>query len=140
GQDVEAEVEKVTAEAAVNVDTHLLVPHALTFGSQYRREELTNARTIGTVPVDYAGNDVDGATLDGATAAIFVEYQITLASSLLLTAGARMDHHEKYGEHISPRVYLVYHPVTAWTLRGGVSRGFRAPTLKENSGGAATFS
>src|SRR5690606_30800957 len=103
-------------------------------------EELSNARTIGTVPVDYAGNVVDGATLDGATAAIFVEDQITLASSLLLTAGARMDHHEKYGEHISPRVYLVYHPVTAWTLRGGVSRGFRAPTLKENSGGAATFS
>jgi len=140
GEDGRAEVEDLTVEGAVNGNAVLVVPHALTVGGQYRREELTNTRTIGTVPVDYAGTVIDGATLDGFTAAVFAEDQMALRPNLLLTAGARMDSHEKYGEHLSPRVYLVYHPVGGVTVRGGVSRGFRAPTLKENSGGAATFS
>jgi len=140
GEDGKAETSDLTVDAALNVNTTLGFAHALTLGGQYRTEELTNTQTIGTVPVDYAGNVVEGATLNGATAAFFAEDQMTLATPLLLTLGARIDHHEKYGEHVSPRAYLVYHPGAAWTIRGGVSRGFRAPTLKENSAGAATFS
>lgn len=117
-----------------------VVPHALTVGAQYRREELTNTRTIGTVPVDYAGGVVDGATLTGSTSSLFAEDQMALTSGLQLTVGGRLDSHHRYGEHLSPRAYVVYRPADILTLRGGVSRGFRAPTLKENSAGAATFS
>ncbi len=140
GDDGRATAEDVIVEGSLSGAAMLVVPHALTIGGQYRHEELTNTQTIGTIPMDYAGNAVDGATLTGSTAAIFAEDQMALSSSLLLTAGARLDSHDRYGEHVSPRAYLVYHPFESWTLRGGVSRGFRAPTLKENSAGAATFS
>ncbi len=127
-------------DGIVNFETNLLVLHKVAVGGQFRDEQLTNDQTIGTIPVDYDGNVIQGSTLKGRTWALFLEDQITLAEPLLLTLGGRLDSHQRYGENFSPRAYLVWHPMQALTLRGGVSRGFRAPSLKENSAGAATFS
>lgn len=57
-----------------------------------------------------------------------------------LTLGNRFDNHDKFGTHNSPRAYLVVQPNSAWTIKGGVAQGFRAPSLKENTAGAATRS
>ena len=113
---------------------------ALTLGMQWKRESLDNRDTIGQAPVDYAGREVSGSKLSATTWALFGEDQLFLRENLALTLGLRMDHHEKYGANWSPRAYLVYHPASEWTLRGGISRGFRAPSLKENSAAAATQS
>jgi len=121
-------------------DKTFIWDHKLAIGAQYRQEELTNTDTIGTVPNDYEGQVVEGATLTGDTAAIFIEDQISLRDNLKLTLGTRMDSHDKFGEHFSPRAYLIWHPQSDWTFRAGTSKGFRAPSLKENSAGAATFS
>ncbi|WP_174525292.1 TonB-dependent receptor domain-containing protein [Hydrogenophaga palleronii] len=116
------------------------IEQLLTVGAQWKHEELINTDTIGTVPVDYDGNVVSGAKLSGSTAALFAENQLFLSEQLALTLGARYDHHEKFGNHLSPRAYVVYRPAEAWTVKGGVSKGFRAPSLKEHSPGAATQS
>ncbi|MEQ6307645.1 TonB-dependent receptor [Delftia acidovorans] len=113
---------------------------AMTLGMQWRRESLDNRDTIGLAPIDYAGRPVSGSGLSATTWALFGEDQIFLRENLALTLGLRMDHHQKYGNNWSPRAYLVYHPASEWTVRGGVSRGFRAPNLKENSASAATQS
>ncbi|MDR0203559.1 MAG: TonB-dependent receptor [Delftia acidovorans] len=113
---------------------------ALTLGTQWKRESLDNRDTIGLAPIDYAGRPVSGSGLSATTWALFGEDQIFLRENLALTLGLRMDHHQKYGNNWSPRAYLVYHPASEWTVRGGVSRGFRAPNLKENSASAATQS
>ncbi len=113
---------------------------AMTLGMQWRRESLDNRDTIGLAPIDYAGRPVSGSGLSATTWALFGEDQIFLRDNLALTLGLRMDHHQKYGNNWSPRAYLVYHPASEWTVRGGVSRGFRAPNLKENSASAATQS
>ncbi|WP_311221478.1 MULTISPECIES: TonB-dependent receptor domain-containing protein [unclassified Acidovorax] len=113
---------------------------ALTTGFQWKREELDNRDTVGVAPIDYAGNRLGGSALSATTWALFAEDQIFLRENLALTLGLRMDHHERYGTNWSPRAYLVYHPQPEWTVRGGVSRGFRAPGLKENSPNAATQS
>ena len=113
---------------------------AMTLGMQWRRESLDNRDTIGLAPIDYAGRPVSGSSLSATTWALFGEDQIFLRDNLALTLGLRMDHHQKYGNNWSPRAYLVYHPASEWTVRGGVSRGFRAPNLKENSASAATQS
>ena len=113
---------------------------AFTLGGQWRREQLDNRDTIGLAPIDYAGRPVSGSALSASTWALFGEDQIFLRDDLALTLGLRMDHHERYGNNWSPRAYLVYHPQPDWTVRGGVSRGFRAPGLKENSASAATQS
>ncbi|MGK5025240.1 TonB-dependent receptor domain-containing protein [Janthinobacterium sp. RB2R34] len=116
------------------------VEQLLVMGGQWKHQELTNTDTIGTIPVDYLGNPVTGASLSGTTSALFAEDQLFLREDLTATAGLRLDHHGKFGNHYSPRLYLVYHPAPAWTIKGGVSQGFRAPSLKENSPSAATNS
>ncbi|MFT3718943.1 TonB-dependent receptor domain-containing protein [Pseudorhodoferax sp.] len=132
---------ETTLDGRLDLPFKLLgLDQALTLGGQWRRESLENRDTIGTVPIDYAGNPVGGARLSATTWALFGEDQVFLRENLSLTLGLRMDHHKKYGSNWSPRGYLVYHPAPAWTVRGGVSRGFRAPGLKENSAGAATQS
>ncbi|MFP3520418.1 TonB-dependent receptor, partial [Pseudomonas sp. SIMBA_077] len=81
---------------------------------------------------------VSGSTLKGDYSAAFIEDELFLLDNLSLTLGNRFDHSDKYGNHNSPRAYVVYHPHPDWTVRGGVSKGFRAPSLKEGSAGAAT--
>ena len=45
------------------------VEQLLVMGAQWKDQELTNTDTIGTVPTDYQGNRVQGATLSGTTSA-----------------------------------------------------------------------
>ncbi|KAF1014942.1 MAG: Colicin I receptor [Stenotrophomonas maltophilia] len=116
------------------------VDHQLAVGGQWKRQELTNTDTIGLAPIDYAGNPVVGSALEVDTWALFVEDELKLHRTLALTVGARLDHHEKFGSHVSPRAYLVWHPTEQWTVRGGVSKGFRGPSLTENAPSAAAQS
>lgn len=127
-------------EGSLSTPFTLWVDHQLSVGGQWKRQQLTNTDTIGQAPVDYAGNPVAGSSLEVDTWAVFVEDELKLHDTLALTLGARLDHHEQFGSHVSPRAYLVYHPGERWTLRGGISKGFRAPSLTENAASAATQS
>ncbi len=62
--------------------------------------------------------------------ALFAENEWTMTDTFALTTGLRMDHHEQYGVHFSPRVYGVWHATDDWTIKGGVARGFKAPELR----------
>ena len=132
--------EEKIAEGSLNIPFEFLLDQRLTVGGQWKREELTNSDTLGTVPVDYQGAAVSGSSLKGDYSAAFIEDELYLLDNLALTLGNRFDHSQDYGNHNSPRAYLVYHPHPDWTVRGGVSKGFRAPSLKEGSAGAATES
>ncbi|MBC3953334.1 TonB-dependent receptor domain-containing protein [Pseudomonas folii] len=62
--------------------------------------------------------------------ALFAENEWAMTDTFALTTGLRMDHHEKYGVHFSPRIYGVWHATDDWTIKGGVARGFKAPELR----------
>nr|WP_301290012.1 TonB-dependent receptor [Kerstersia gyiorum] len=135
--------EETIAAASLDMPFTLGVKQMLTVGGQWKHEKLVNTDTIGVsgLPIDVDGNPMsDSPKVSGNTSALFLEDQLTLRENLLLTLGLRADHHKDYGTHYSPRGYLVWHPVSDWTIRGGVSRGFRAPSFKENSPGATTWS
>lgn len=57
------------------------------------------------------------------------EWRIT--PSLLLNAGAMLEHNDITGADTSPRVALNYHLLPGHTLRASVSRALRTPTLVE---------
>lgn len=135
-----ANSEEKIVEGSLNLPFEWLVNQSLTLGGQWKREELTNSNTLGTVPVDYQGTPVNGSSLKADYSAAFIENELFLLDNLSLTLGNRFDHSDEYGNHNSPRAYLVYHPHPDWTVRGGISKGFRAPSLKEGSAGAATES
>ena len=106
-------------------DTKLVMPlgnsHITTVGAQWWDAEMTDS---------LAGED-----FEQTTKAVFVEDEWRLRDDLALTLGARYDKHEAFGGNVSPRAYLVWNTNDYWTLKGGVSRGYKAPDLNELHGG-----
>ncbi|WP_311267939.1 TonB-dependent receptor domain-containing protein [Sphingobium sp. WCS2017Hpa-17] len=101
-----------------------LPSNTLTLGGFYRHEDLT----------DLTGNLLSGSTTTGTTRtswALFAENELKLLDGLALTGGIRMDNDEQYGVHWTPRVYAVWNINPAFTLKGGYSQGFRAPSLRQ---------
>lgn len=101
-----------------------LPSNILSLGVFYRHEDLT----------DLTGNGLAGSLRTGADRtnwALFAENEFSLLENLRLTGGIRMDDDEQYGSHWTPRVYAVWNITPAFTLKGGYSRGFRAPNLRQ---------
>jgi outer membrane receptor for ferrienterochelin and colicins len=94
--------------------------HALTAGTELRRETLINAGL--TYGRDSANHK-----------AVFLQDEITLSQTLSATLGLRRDQHALFGGKTSPRAYLVWAPNEAWVIKGGFGTAFKAPTLKQIS-------
>ncbi|WP_447982021.1 ligand-gated channel protein [Achromobacter kerstersii] len=101
--------------------------HMLTLGGTYLSQRLN----------DQTGNQLSGgpSKIDRYQWALFAEDEWRLTDSFALTAGLRMDEDENFGTHFSPRLYGVWHMAERWTLKGGVSTGFRAPDLRQTVAG-----
>lgn len=72
-----------------------------------------------------------------AQTGVFLEDEWRLTDAWALTGGLRRDDHDVYGKHWSPRLYSVWHAADQLTLKGGVSRGFRAPDIRTIAPGYA---
>ncbi|WP_301584249.1 TonB-dependent receptor domain-containing protein [Halomonas alkaliantarctica] len=68
-------------------------------------------------------------TFEQTTWSLFAEDEWLIRDDLALTLGGRYDHHDAFGSQFSPRSYLVWNTTPNWTLKGGVSRGYKTPTL-----------
>ncbi|MBS7350345.1 MAG: TonB-dependent receptor [Comamonas sp.] len=111
-------------------DTKLVAPlgdaHVLTAGGQWWDAKLTD----GLLPQKH------GQTMWS----LFAEDEWHLSDTLAATLGARYDHHDAFGGHVSPRAYLVWDASTQWTFKGGVSKGFKAPRLNQLIDGVSGIS
>ncbi|WP_145548282.1 ligand-gated channel protein [Yersinia intermedia] len=98
--------------------------HTLILGGQYRYEELSDK-----------GNQLASAKdltkLTRWSWALFAEDEWQMTNDFALTGGVRMDQDENYGTHWTPRLYGVWHLAEQWTLKGGVSGGYRSPDLRQ---------
>lgn len=108
----------------------LLGRHMLTFGGQYKYEDLVDETNglIGTI---------DSATdeADRWLAAVFAEMEWSVTDDLNITTGLRYDDDELFGGHLSPRIYANYFLTPEWTIKGGVSTGYKQPSLTEATEG-----
>ncbi|WP_246388764.1 TonB-dependent receptor domain-containing protein [Microvirga mediterraneensis] len=136
-------------------------PRTLAFDKNPRSPEIRNTIVDGkfTTPFDFFGSHtlVTGGQWSNASLndqnpgrrtridetftinqwALFAEDEWRLTGTFSLTNGLRMDHHEIYGAHYSPRSYAVWHATENLTLKGGVSTGFRAPEVRQIAPGYA---
>ena len=101
-----------------------LPSNMLSLGGFFRNEDL----------IDTTGNLLAGSTRAGASRtnwALFAENELAILDNLRLTGGIRLDNDEQYGKHWTPRVYLVWNALESLTFKGGYSKGFRAPNLRQ---------
>ncbi|MFA5703807.1 MAG: TonB-dependent receptor [Advenella sp.] len=97
--------------------------HTVTLGGELRKETLEDP----TVNADGRENATHKA--------LFLQDEMKFGDNWELLLGSRFDHHPNYGWQTSPRAYLLYHASDELVFKGGVGKGFRAPTLKQLSPG-----
>jgi len=104
----------------------LLDEHSITLGGQYGYEKLHDD-----------GNQLEAAAglnkLTRWSWAVFAEDEWAMTQSFSLTGGIRMDKDQNYGTHWTPRGYGVWHLSDQWTVKGGISTGYRSPDLRQSS-------
>ncbi|CZE45936.1 TonB-dependent receptor domain-containing protein [Campylobacter geochelonis] len=98
--------------------------NVLTFGAEYKKEQTKHAKSRfhGTQ------GSMDLKRWQGA---LFLEDEYFLTDEFYLTGGLRWDENEHYGSEIIPRLYGVYKLSDSLSLKAGVSKGYKAPTLKQ---------
>ncbi|QXA49052.1 catecholate siderophore receptor CirA [Enterobacter cancerogenus] len=96
----------------------------LTFGGEWRHDKLRD-------PVNLTGGS--SSNTSASQYALFLEDEWRIFEPLALTTGIRMDDHETYGDHWSPRAYLVYNATDTVTVKGGWATAFKAPSLLQLS-------
>ena len=70
---------------------------------------------------------------------VFVEDNWMLTEALTVTGGLRYDDHKTFGEQTSPRLYGVYAFDDSWTVKGGVSTGYKTPKTTDLFQGITGF-
>ncbi|EKK5569709.1 TonB-dependent receptor [Morganella morganii] len=106
--------------------TAFLPSNVLTVGGQYQYAKLKDDSAI-------KNKQTVTEKITADQKALFVEDEFSVTDDLTLTGGLRMDDHEFYGKHWNPRAYAVYKLTDEITIKGGVAKAFRAPTLRELS-------
>ena len=107
----------------------LLGNHTLAFGGYYKDESLLDRATNRNPLVP------EFDELTRWSAAAFLEDTWSLTDRFNLTLGARYDHDELYQGNISPRVYGVYNFTDQFTVKGGVSTGYKQPDIRSVTDG-----
>jgi outer membrane receptor for ferrienterochelin and colicins len=104
-------------------------------------------QSLGTHMLTVGGQYWDAGMVDGVALqpfeytqwSLFAEDEWRLAAPLALTLGLRRDDHSSFGGHVSPRAYLVWNATPEWTVKGGVSRGYKTPRVEQLVDGIIGF-
>ena len=109
----------------VILDSVLLTPlgdsHLLTLGGEYWDARMKDGVVLANT----------GETFHQKTWAAYAEDEWHILDSLALTVGTRYEHNDVFGGHLSPRAYMVWDASDEWTLKGGVTTGYKAPSLSQ---------
>ena len=109
-------------------DTKLVLPlgkHMATIGAQWWKADMTD----GVAPKKF----------EFTQRALFLEDEWQVLDSVALTVGARYDDHSIFGGQTSPRAYAVWNANPGWTIKGGVSKGYKTPRVEQLSPGINGF-
>ncbi|MBA1204546.1 TonB-dependent siderophore receptor [Pseudomonas capeferrum] len=110
--------------------------HALTFGGEYLYESLNDQgsfRAQSFDPSDTAGDEIAGfdrseSKITAKSYALFIEDNIVVGDTTI-TPGLRLDHHEEFGDNLSPSLNLSHKLTDDLTVKGGIARAYKTPNL-----------
>lgn len=89
---------------------------------------------LAQVQSTYKLNPFDAMTDDHRSSyewAVYGQDEFTLAKSLILNAGLRLDRYQTFGTTTNPRLALIYSPLRSTTLKFLYGQAFRAPSNYE---------
>lgn len=118
GNGIEFETLTLNTQGSYSFDSNIL-----SVGATYKDENLEDGATSSL------NNSI--VKMERYQWSIFAENEWSITNDLALTLSGRYDNNEDFGDHFSPKAYLVYHLTNNWTLKGGVTTGYKAPSLRQ---------
>ncbi|WP_044416165.1 TonB-dependent receptor domain-containing protein [Halarcobacter anaerophilus] len=103
--------------------TYFFDSNTLSLGATYKNENLEDGATSSL-------ND-SIVKMERYQYSLFIEDEWAITKDLFFTLSGRYDDNEDFGSQFSPKGYLVYHLSDNWTLKGGVTTGYKAPSLRQ---------
>ncbi|GAA5019473.1 TonB-dependent receptor [Acinetobacter puyangensis] len=127
------ESNQYTLDAKLDIPiNNLLGNHIFVVGTQIINGELND----GVFGME---EDQPDQTQDQKMYSFFVEDSWNIIDPFTLTLGVRYDKHDLFDGNFSPRVYGVYTLNDQWTVKGGVSTGYKAPKTTDLYDGITGF-
>lgn len=134
---IDADLNDVTLHSEVSIPFDLLVNQNLTLGTEWNQQRmkdkssntqsLTGSNTGGEIP------GVDSTNRNPYSKAeifsLFVENNMELTDTTMLTPALRFDHHSIVGNNWSPSLNLSQGLWDDFTLKMGIARAYKAPSL-----------
>ncbi len=109
-----------------------LEKHSITAGANYKNEHLEDGASNGlNIPGIALSTDI--ITMERYQYAVFAEDNWKLTDDLALLLSGRYDDNEKFGSQFSPKVYAVYHITDNLALKGGLTTGYKVPSLRQSA-------
>uniref|UniRef100_UPI0040483347 TonB-dependent receptor domain-containing protein n=1 Tax=Aliarcobacter sp. TaxID=2321116 RepID=UPI0040483347 len=106
--------------------------HYLVVGAEYLKAQMTDG-------VFGMSEGITNGKKEYYQYSLFAEDSWNILEPLILTFGARYDKHENFGNNVSPRVYATYLLNDNWTLKGGISTGYKTPKTSDLQEGIVGF-
>ncbi|WP_353613126.1 TonB-dependent siderophore receptor [Mangrovibacter phragmitis] len=134
---VDIDLSDILLHSEVNLPLNLLVNQTLTLGSEWNQQRMK----------DNASNTqaLSGGSLDGVSStnrspyasaeifSLFAEDNMELTDSTMLTPALRFDHHTIVGNNWSPSLNLSQALSDDFTLKLGIARAYKAPSLYQTN-------
>ena len=109
--------------------------NTLTFGAEYKKDIMngTHLKGRGTDQHDVTVNGKSKASseVSSETAAVYLQNEWKIGDKLLLIPAVRIDHHDSFGTHTSPKLGATYKLSENARMKANWGKGYRAPTLYE---------
>lgn len=109
--------------------------NTLTFGAEYKKDIMngTHLKGRGTDQHDVTvnGKSKISSEVSSETAAVYLQNEWKIGDKLLLIPAVRIDHHDSFGTHTSPKLGATYKLSENARVKANWGKGYRAPTLYE---------
>ena len=127
----------VMLHSEVSVPFDLWVNQNLTLGTEWNQQRM---KDLASNTQTFMGGDIPGFTSTGRSPysqaeifSLFAEDNIELTDSTILTPALRFDHHSIVGNNWSPSLNLSQGLGDDFTLKMGIGRAYKAPSLYQTN-------
>lgn len=109
--------------------------NTLTWGAEYKKDTMdgTHLRDSGSNLKYLTINGITkpSSEVSSETVALYLQDELRVGNKLLLIPAVRVDHHDSFGTHTSPKVGATYSMSDNARIKANYGKGYRAPTLYE---------
>lgn len=93
--------------------------HSLSIGAEWKQEYLKHYMLA------------DSGSVSRDSYSLYLQEEWNITPSINIVAGIRGDYEQLYDFNLTPKLSVMYKPVSLLTIRAGYSQGYRSPSLKE---------